>query len=131
MRYKLKTLQIRTVAERSQIHSQYMQTARGVREKKLEEVGEQWYQIQRDRRNWNGSVPGKSRFDHETTHGKVHKIIECFADGSRRLHLQVPDAAVAPAHTPSGVQSRSLDSLWSGQACRVPGCPNDRRCAAI
>ena len=58
--YKRKTLEVKSVAERSQIHSQYSQTVRGIREKKLEEVGEQWYQIQRDRRKWNGGIPGTS-----------------------------------------------------------------------
>ncbi|KAI9824254.1 MAG: hypothetical protein M1832_002061 [Thelocarpon impressellum] len=57
LQYKLKALQMKCVAERSQMHSQYFQTVRAVREKKLEEVGEQWYQIQRDRRGWDGSVP--------------------------------------------------------------------------
>lgn len=55
LQYKLKALEIKSVAERSQLHSQYFQTVRAVREKKLEEVGEQWYQIQRDRRGWEGS----------------------------------------------------------------------------
>ena len=55
LEYKLKALETKSVAERSQLHSQYFQTVRAVREKKLEEVGEQWYQIQRDRRGWEGS----------------------------------------------------------------------------
>ena len=60
LRYKLQALQVKTVGERSQVHSQYFQTARAIREKKMEDVGAQWYQIQRDRRNWNGNPPGKS-----------------------------------------------------------------------
>lgn len=55
LQYKLKALETKSVAERSQLHSQYFQTVRAVRERKLEEVGEQWYQIQRDRRGWEGS----------------------------------------------------------------------------
>ena len=59
LHYKVKALQTKSVAERSQIHSQYFQAVRSTREQKLEEVGEQWYQIQRDRRGWDGGVPGR------------------------------------------------------------------------
>ncbi|KAI9789360.1 MAG: hypothetical protein M1835_001727 [Candelina submexicana] len=55
--YKIRALEVKCVAERSQLHSQYFQEVRDIREKKLEEAGEQWYQIQRDRRSWDGSVP--------------------------------------------------------------------------
>ncbi len=54
--YKLQVLENKSVAERSQLHSQYFQTVRAVRDRKLEEVGEQWYQIQRDRRGWEGGA---------------------------------------------------------------------------
>jgi hypothetical protein len=57
--YKIQTLEITTVAERSQIHSQYFQDVRTIRENHLEGLGEQWYKIQRDRRGWEGGVPGK------------------------------------------------------------------------
>ncbi|KAI9819579.1 MAG: hypothetical protein M1827_007029 [Pycnora praestabilis] len=57
LRYKIKSLEMKSIAERSQLHSQYFQTTRAVRENKLEEVGEQWYQIQRDRRGLEGTVP--------------------------------------------------------------------------
>ncbi|KAI9842311.1 MAG: hypothetical protein M1838_003180 [Thelocarpon superellum] len=59
--YKLRALEVKSVAERSQIHSQYYQSVRAIREKKLEEAGEQWYQIQRDRRSWDGGVSGSCR----------------------------------------------------------------------
>ncbi|KAI9722591.1 MAG: hypothetical protein M1812_001522 [Candelaria pacifica] len=55
--YKIRALEVKSVAERSQLHSQYFQDVREIREKTLEKVGEQWYQIQRDRRGWDGSVP--------------------------------------------------------------------------
>ena len=55
LEYKIKALETKSVAERSQLHSQYFQTVRAIRERKLEEVGEQWYQIQRDRRGCEGS----------------------------------------------------------------------------
>ncbi|KZF23812.1 hypothetical protein L228DRAFT_260574 [Xylona heveae TC161] len=55
--YKLKALQVRSVAERAQIHAQYYQTVREIRERTMEEVGREWYKIQKDRRTWEGSVP--------------------------------------------------------------------------
>ncbi|KAI9769681.1 MAG: hypothetical protein M1840_003918 [Geoglossum simile] len=55
--YKIQTLGITTVAERSQIHSQYFQDVRTIRENYLDSLGEQWYKIQRDRRGWEAGVP--------------------------------------------------------------------------
>ena len=60
--YKLKALQTKFMAMRSQAHSQYYQTARDAREQKLEEVGERLYKMQRDRRQWEGIVPGMFLF---------------------------------------------------------------------
>ncbi|KAH0547992.1 hypothetical protein GP486_008266, partial [Trichoglossum hirsutum] len=57
LEYKIKTLEITSVAERSQIHSQYFQDVRTIRENRLEGLGEQWYKIQRDRRGWEVGVP--------------------------------------------------------------------------
>ncbi|TVY68800.1 Transcriptional regulatory protein dep1 [Lachnellula suecica] len=45
------------VARRSQTLSQYKQEVRDTREKKLEQLGKQWYDIQHDRRSYAGSVP--------------------------------------------------------------------------
>ncbi|KAI9756159.1 MAG: hypothetical protein M4579_003972 [Chaenotheca gracillima] len=52
--YKIKGLQIKSVAEKSQIHSQYFQTVRDLREGTIENLSEQWYQIQKGRRGWEG-----------------------------------------------------------------------------
>lgn len=50
--YKMQALKNKTVAERSQLHSQYFQEARDIRENVLYELGKQWYHIQKDRRTW-------------------------------------------------------------------------------
>jgi len=55
--YTLQTVQNFAVSRRSQILAQYAQTARDVRETKLEVLGKQWYDIQNDRRRCSGSVP--------------------------------------------------------------------------
>ncbi|KAF2174995.1 hypothetical protein K469DRAFT_684815 [Zopfia rhizophila CBS 207.26] len=48
--YKQKCLEIRTVAERHQIHSQYFQTVRDIRETILSECNQRVYELQRGRR---------------------------------------------------------------------------------
>lgn len=59
-RYELQSLKNYAVARRSQILVQYHQDVRDVREKKLEQLGKQWYEIQHDRRSYAGSVPDYS-----------------------------------------------------------------------
>ncbi|KAI9809010.1 MAG: hypothetical protein M1825_002299 [Sarcosagium campestre] len=54
--YKRAALKRQTLAERAQIHAQYFQAVRDAREKILEEMSREWYQIQRDRRGWGGGV---------------------------------------------------------------------------
>ena len=48
--YKVKALQNKSIAERTHHHSQYMQSAREIRDAALEQANEEWYQIQRGRR---------------------------------------------------------------------------------
>jgi hypothetical protein len=55
--YQLETLRIYAVARRSQVLSQFHQEVRDIREKKLEQLGKEWYEIQHDRRSYAGSVP--------------------------------------------------------------------------
>jgi len=55
--YQLQTLNRSAVAIRSQILAQYQQDVRDTREKTLEQLGKQWYEIQHDRRSYAGSVP--------------------------------------------------------------------------
>ena|SRR6266536_4972159 len=55
--FELGTLRNFAVARRSQILTQYQQDVRDIREKKLEQLGKHWYEIQHDRRSYAGSVP--------------------------------------------------------------------------
>ena len=57
MKYELEALQRRSIAEKAQHHGQYMQTVRDLRDRELWRAGEEWYQIQRERRSWEGNVP--------------------------------------------------------------------------
>lgn len=55
--YQMQSLANFAVSRRSQILTQYQQEVREIREKKLEQLGKQWYEIQHDRRSYAGSVP--------------------------------------------------------------------------
>jgi Sds3-like len=52
-RYKLQALQRKAVVTRATLQSQYMQRIREQRDKCLEQASEEWYQIQRERRNFD------------------------------------------------------------------------------
>lgn len=57
LEYQLQALKTYAVARRSQVHTQYKQEVREIRENKIEQLGKQWYEIQHDRRSYAGSVP--------------------------------------------------------------------------
>ena len=54
---KLQTLQRESIANKAQAHSQYMQSARDIRDRHLERLNKMFYQFQRERRNVDGDVP--------------------------------------------------------------------------
>lgn len=53
-RLKLETLRKESIATRHQVQSQYMQTVRDVRDQYLDRLNQEFYQIQRERRNADG-----------------------------------------------------------------------------
>lgn len=57
LQYKLQALERTSVGERAQHHSQYVQTVRDIRDRTLEQANKEWYQIQRERRSWDGDLP--------------------------------------------------------------------------
>lgn len=57
MKFKLMTLQRESIANKAQVHSQYMQTVREVRDTYLESLNKKYYQVQRERRGCEGDVP--------------------------------------------------------------------------
>jgi hypothetical protein len=59
-RYRMQSVRDRTLGERAQLHSQYFQTARELRENMLYELGEDWYNIQKERRQQHQE--GEERF---------------------------------------------------------------------
>lgn len=57
MQFKMSVLRHRAVAERAQIMSQFYQAVRESREKVLEELGQEWYEIQQERRRVANTIP--------------------------------------------------------------------------
>ncbi|KAL0474577.1 Sds3-like domain-containing protein [Neurospora intermedia] len=57
LQFRMAMLQRRAVAERAQILSQYHQAVRESREKVLEELGQEWYDIQQERRRFANAIP--------------------------------------------------------------------------
>jgi hypothetical protein len=53
---KLEAIQRSAVAKRSQIMAQFYQEVREIRERKLEQLGKQWYDIQHERRRYGSSA---------------------------------------------------------------------------
>jgi acyl-CoA reductase-like NAD-dependent aldehyde dehydrogenase len=57
LRFKMSVLERRAVAERAQIMSQFYQAVRESREEVLAELGQEWYEIQHERRRAANTIP--------------------------------------------------------------------------
>jgi hypothetical protein len=57
LQYKLSVLRHRAVAERAQIMSQFYQAVRESRDETVAELGQEWYQIQQERRRAANTIP--------------------------------------------------------------------------
>lgn len=57
LKFKLQALQTKSTAEKAQIHAQYMQTVREIRESNLENLHKESFQLQRERRNAEVDIP--------------------------------------------------------------------------
>lgn len=73
LKYKLRALQRESVAAKHQIHAQYMQTVRDVRDRSLEHLNKEFYQVQRERRSCEGDVPD---FSYTYTNKRSQHIAE-------------------------------------------------------
>jgi hypothetical protein len=109
--FKLKhgALQVRTVSERQQMHSQYFQEVRDAREKTLEECYEKLYAIQKDRRRWGADDANyahlyqpkrATQIAHQTAYNLEVSILSGIAK-----HVGFPAAPVLPT-----LQTVDIDS---------------------
>lgn len=114
MELKFESLQKQAVARRSQILSQYSQTVRAIREKKLELLGKQWYDIQHDRRGYAGNVPDyalkyppkrSQQITHQMAYNKEVSILSGIAK-----YVGFPAAPAMSAATPVELED-DLDKM--------------------
>lgn len=56
LKFKLETLERESIAEKAQIHTQYMQTVGGLRDSSLAHINKAIYQTQRERRNCEADI---------------------------------------------------------------------------
>jgi len=76
--FELGTLKNYAVARRSQMLVQFQQEVRDIREKKLEQLGKQWYEIQHDRRSYAGSVPDYAlKFPTRRSQQVINQVAYC------------------------------------------------------
>ncbi|KAL8720679.1 MAG: hypothetical protein Q9225_002508 [Loekoesia sp. 1 TL-2023] len=57
LKYKLGSLQNKSKAEKAQVHGQYMQSVREIRDRNLEQANKEWYQIHKERRSRDDDAP--------------------------------------------------------------------------
>ncbi|KAL8992308.1 MAG: hypothetical protein Q9169_007200 [Polycauliona sp. 2 TL-2023] len=57
LKYKLGSLENKSKAEKAQVHGQYMQSVRDIRDWNLEQVNKEWYQIHKERLARENNVP--------------------------------------------------------------------------
>ncbi|KAL8813717.1 MAG: hypothetical protein Q9223_000473 [Gallowayella weberi] len=57
LKYKLGSLQTKSKAEKAQVHGQYMQSVRDIRDQNMEQVNKECHQIHKERRNRENDVP--------------------------------------------------------------------------
>lgn len=116
MQLELAVLRDRAVGERSQIMSQFYQGVREAREKVLEELGQQWYEIQQERRRLANTIPDYGiRFPtskplavkQAVAYNKEVSVLSGFAK-----HVGFPAAPVI-----HGVTEEQLENDW--EAMRV------------
>lgn len=62
VRFKVQALERTSVAERSQIQSQYFQNIRELRERHMDRIGKEFHEIQADRRRSESGISGPSDF---------------------------------------------------------------------
>lgn len=123
--YRMQSVRQRTLGERSQLHSQYFQTIRDMRENVLYELGEDWYNIQKERR----------RQHQENDDAFIYKFPEKRSDQIRRQteynqevsvlsgvakHVGFPAAPEIGGAKPDSME----DDM---RAMRVSTSPSDRR----
>lgn len=122
LKYNMLSLNNTTDATRAQLHSQYSQNVREARERYLDMISEQLYQIQRERRACDSVVPGMLMF-----------IYLAFVGGGlthRRLHVPDFGKSKSEVERAPGVYDGSRHSVGYCQVYWLSGSAGGQGCAA-
>ncbi|KAL8870501.1 MAG: hypothetical protein Q9174_003470 [Haloplaca sp. 1 TL-2023] len=88
LKYKLGALQNKSKAEKAQVHGQYMQSVREIRDRNLEQANKEWYQIHKERRDREDDVPEyiyqfptrrSEQISHQTAYNKEISLLSGIA----------------------------------------------------
>ncbi|KAI4245916.1 MAG: hypothetical protein L6R42_010053, partial [Xanthoria sp. 1 TBL-2021] len=88
LKYKLGSLENKSKAEKAQVHGQYMQSVRDIRDWNLEQVNKEWYQIHKERFGRENNVPDymyqfptrrSQQITHQTAYNKEVSLISGIA----------------------------------------------------
>ena len=97
LQYKIQALQVKVLASRAQLLSQFAQDVRFTRAKYMELVGQQYYQIQRDRRLADTRLPGEYSPVSILLLGRWNLMIH-------RPHYQISHAPIPANYAANSVQ---------------------------
>lgn len=126
--YKIKSLQNRSVAERAMAHSQYVQEVAQIRDACLEQAGNEWYRIQKARRQGDDSE-FEQRFHYDTDRTKqvarqtAYNMEVSILSGVQK-YVGFP---AAPAIDGVGVQEAEEDLRRMGITVSLEGAFCDKR----
>lgn len=107
-KFRLESIQREAVGQRSQIFAQFYQEVRDLREKRLEALGRQWYDIQHDRRGYGSHVEDFSfkfptkRSRQIMNHNAFTKEVSLLAGISK--YVGFPAAPTMSAATPMEIE---------------------------
>jgi len=127
-RYSMEALRISTKVNRAQVHSQYFQQTRQLREDALYGCSELWYAIQRERRASETLVPGEhfpsicfAPRDYSLVRRDLHSCVY-------RVHLQDTRKTEHQGQTADAVQLGSENTPRDPAAHRISCCAGCRWC---
>ncbi|KAL8701505.1 MAG: hypothetical protein Q9224_000469 [Gallowayella concinna] len=91
LKYKLGSLQIKSKAEKAQVHGQYMQSVRDIRDENMEQVNKECHQIHKERRNRENGVPEymyqlPTRRSQQITHQAAYNKEVSLLSGMAKYH---------------------------------------------
>ncbi|CAD0021380.1 unnamed protein product [Aureobasidium pullulans] len=96
-RYKLGTLRNQVLAERAQLHTQYFQEARELRDSLLEQLGKQWYDIQKERRQFQADQQDNYSYKFPTKRSDQVRNQEKYNREQNSVHMHSAPASVRTA----------------------------------